>query len=119
MQIKKIIGSAIDDPKKGLLYLKHGLFSLWGDQDYKPFIILSRSRTGSNLLVSLLNSHPQIFCEGEIFGRLGVRSVDSVLARAFGRQASYLKLRVLRYFITIQTIIQIFLFLMILSALGV
>jgi len=30
------------------------------------FVILSASRCGSNLLVSLLNSHPRIQCEGEV-----------------------------------------------------
>lgn len=35
------------------------------------FIILGRSRTGSSFLVSLLNSSPQIACEGETLRRIG------------------------------------------------
>ena len=31
------------------------------------FMILSRGRSGSELLRSLLNSHPEIYCDGEIF----------------------------------------------------
>ena len=31
------------------------------------FVIFSLWRTGSNLLVNLLNSHPEVTCEGEIF----------------------------------------------------
>lgn len=33
----------------------------------KSFVIFGMGRTGSSLLVSLLNSHPQIRCEGELF----------------------------------------------------
>ncbi|MDY6992434.1 MAG: hypothetical protein SVR94_07485 [Pseudomonadota bacterium] len=32
------------------------------------FVLFFRPRSGSNLLVSLLNSHPQIYCDGEILG---------------------------------------------------
>ncbi|AFZ37812.1 sulfotransferase, putative [Stanieria cyanosphaera PCC 7437] len=38
-----------------------------GKRDYKKFLILCRSRTGSNFLVSLLQSHPQIRAFGEVF----------------------------------------------------
>ncbi len=33
----------------------------------KSFVIYGMERTGSSLLVNLLNSHPQIHCEGELF----------------------------------------------------
>lgn len=36
----------------------------------KNFVIFGMGRTGSSLLVSLLNSHPQICCEGELFRSL-------------------------------------------------
>jgi len=36
----------------------------------KKFIIISYSRTGSNFLVSLLNSHPNITCGGELLGKV-------------------------------------------------
>jgi LPS sulfotransferase NodH len=39
-----------------------------GQNDYQKFIILGRSRVGSNLLISYLNSHPNIFANGEFFG---------------------------------------------------
>ena len=41
--------------------------------DYTRFIILGRSRTGSNFLRGLLNSHPQIVTFGELF-----RNYDAV-----------------------------------------
>lgn len=37
------------------------------------FVIFSQGRTGSNLLESLVNSHPQILCEGEILSHNHVR----------------------------------------------
>lgn len=33
----------------------------------KNFVIFGMGRTGSTLLASLLNSHPQIYCDGELF----------------------------------------------------
>lgn len=38
-----------------------------GHSDYARFIILGRSRSGSNLLRGLLNAHPQVMAFGEIF----------------------------------------------------
>jgi len=40
---------------------------LRGQKDYTRFIILARSRTGSNFLRGLLNEHPQIVVLGELF----------------------------------------------------
>ena len=37
------------------------------DTDTKKFIILGQARTGSSLLKELLDSHPDIQCEGELF----------------------------------------------------
>ncbi len=44
-----------------------------GHTDYTKFIVLGRSRVGSNLLRSLLNDHPAIEAFGEVF-----RSPDSL-----------------------------------------
>ncbi len=41
---------------------------LKGNEQYQKFIVLGRSRVGSNLLISYLNSHPNIFGLGEMFG---------------------------------------------------
>lgn len=38
-----------------------------GHTDYTRFIILARSRTGSNFLRGMLNAHPQVLTYGEIF----------------------------------------------------
>ena len=34
----------------------------------QKFVLFFRPRAGSNLLCNLLNSHPEVFCDGEIFG---------------------------------------------------
>jgi len=41
--------------------------SIFGSGEYVKFIVISRSRTGSTLLINLLNSHPNICAEGEVF----------------------------------------------------
>lgn len=51
--------------------------------DYRKFIVLGRSRTGSNLVVSALNSHPSIECSGEVFAQLEGRTHDEVLSSVF------------------------------------
>ena len=38
----------------------------------RPFVILAAPRTGSNMLCTLLNSHPAITCHHEIFNPRGV-----------------------------------------------
>jgi LPS sulfotransferase NodH len=40
---------------------------LYGQSDYTPFIIMCRSRVGSNLLRGLLDAHQQVAIYGEIF----------------------------------------------------
>jgi len=47
------------------------------------FILVTNGRTGSELLVTLLNSHPDIVCEGEILAR----RVDAPLRYIAGRAA--------------------------------
>lgn len=42
----------------------------------KPFLIWFQHRSGSTHLVSLLNSHPEIKCKGEIFGCYRIGSAD-------------------------------------------
>ncbi|MCA9265021.1 MAG: sulfotransferase, partial [Planctomycetales bacterium] len=38
----------------------------------KRFVILAVPRTGSNLLCTLLNSHPEILCHHEVFNPQGI-----------------------------------------------
>lgn len=63
---------------------------VFGTQDYTPFIILSRSRTGSNLLNSSLGSHPKVHVKGEHFGHLGGDTIEKRHMQAFGKQPSWI-----------------------------
>lgn len=60
--------------------------------------MLSRSRTGSNLLISLLNSHPHIKAEGEIFSKLNGKNYKEVLAKAFSKQPYFVKAKGFKIF---------------------
>ena len=76
----------------------HKLISALGDNQFKRFIVLSRSRTGSNLLISLLNSHPNIHAEGEIFSKLSGRNYRKVLGKAFAKQPNYINAKGFKIF---------------------
>ena len=45
--------------------------------DYRRFIILSGPRTGSNYLLTMLRSHPNIYARGELFNRLCIFDYES------------------------------------------
>ncbi len=69
----------------------HHLPRVLKHRDYTRFIVLSRARTGSNLLISLLDSHPGIDAQGEIVKRLAGREADAVISRIFGEQPFFTK----------------------------
>lgn len=73
------IKKGILDPRraKKILQIRSKLFI--GHNNYLKFFILTRSRTGSNLLLSMLNSNPQIYTAGEIFRYLEGRSLQQIL----------------------------------------
>jgi len=60
---------------------------LFGRKDYVKFIVMTRSRTGSNLLISLLNSHKNINAQGEIFRRLNGRNAQNILSGIFPKKS--------------------------------
>jgi LPS sulfotransferase NodH len=62
-RVKDVI--RLRDPHVRNLALDFGLLA--GHQDYVKFFILGRSRTGSNFLRGLLNSHPHARVFGELF----------------------------------------------------
>jgi hypothetical protein len=63
-QIHKEIYTRYDEISSYLRALKH--LSNQNNENYPKFIILAHYRTGSTLLASLLNCHPQVFCDNEI-----------------------------------------------------
>lgn len=59
--------------------------------EYQKFIILARSRTGSNLLISYLNNHPSIIAETEIFRDLQGEKPEQMLSNLFRPYPSRIK----------------------------
>jgi LPS sulfotransferase NodH len=59
--------------------------TVWGAMPEHRFVILAQGRTGSTLLTSLLDSHPQIRCNDELLQRprlAPLRYVDQVARKA-------------------------------------
>jgi len=59
--------------------------------NYKKFIVLTRSRTGSNLLISMLDSHKAISAKGEIFQKLNGKKVVDILDHVFCKYSLNIK----------------------------
>jgi LPS sulfotransferase NodH len=78
--------------------LKSKFQSILKHKGFKEFIVLSRSRTGSNMLISFLNSHPHIQAEGEIFAKLGSKDPNDILSEVFAKQPLYVKARGFKIF---------------------
>tara|TARA_R110002124_G_scaffold287349_1_gene473554 strand:- start:6028 stop:6759 length:732 start_codon:yes stop_codon:yes gene_type:complete len=62
-----------------------------GHRSYRKFIVLTRSRTGSNLLISLLNAHQNIEAHGEIFARLHHKTSMEIWNNTFGIKRKWIK----------------------------
>ncbi|NJN94861.1 MAG: sulfotransferase [Anaerolineales bacterium] len=82
---------AIQQPGAAVEYLWHRAFSVFGHNDYKRFIVLGRPRIGSTWLISLLDSHPNIYARGEIFLKLNGRDYREILNRTFCKQPPHVK----------------------------
>ncbi len=63
----------------------------------KRFILFGRGRSGTTTLVSLLNSHPQIVCEGEILALPVFFPHQHVLARCANSGAAVYGCKILSY----------------------
>lgn len=59
--------------------------------NYEKFVIIARSRTGSNLLRSFLNSHPQIEAQDELFGELKGKSCHEIWENIFVKKNKSIK----------------------------
>lgn len=46
------------------------------DERPQPFLVVGLPRSGTTYLMTLLNSHPQVFCTGEQFNPYGVVGID-------------------------------------------
>jgi LPS sulfotransferase NodH len=98
ISIKESVINCARNPKKAASVISHKLLANFGHNKFRKFIVLTRSRTGSNLLLSLLNSHPNIYAEEEIFSKLGGRNHKDVLEKAFAKQPYFVKAKGFKIF---------------------
>lgn len=88
----EILKKAANNPQKAIKVLSHrARQSLTGHRDFKKVIVIGRARTGSNLLLSYLNSHPEIHMEGEIFAYQKGKSEQQILKRVYDNQPREIK----------------------------
>ncbi len=98
MSIANSVVRGIRNPKKAITVVTHRLLATVSHDKSRRFIVLSRSRTGSSMLISFLNSHRNIHADGEIFSKLSGRHYEDVLARAFSKQPFYVKAKGFKIF---------------------
>lgn len=65
--------------------------NLYGNKNYKKFVIISDSRTGSTLLMQLLNSHPNVITKGEEFKNLKGKSCRQIWNKIFRNRPRRIK----------------------------
>jgi len=98
MSEKGPIGKAIREPRKALSIVLHKFLAPVGHYDYRRFIVLTRDRTGSNMLIQTLKSHPNVDADYEIFAKLYGGAEQSILDKAFGKQPFYIKAKGFKIF---------------------
>ena len=64
---------------------------IFGDENYVTFIVLSIARTGSNLLRSYLNNHPDIHVEGEILKKINSSDSQKIIDNCWSPQPKHFK----------------------------
>lgn len=98
MSFREKLHRLLEEPDKIAKKVAHRGLSAVGTHSYRKFVVLSRSRTGSNMLIQSLNSHPQIAADYEIFAKLQDRAETDILARAYARQPFYIKAKGFKIF---------------------
>lgn len=75
--------------KKVYLFSTKNLLKIFGNRNYQKFVIITRSRTGSNFFISLLNSHPALEGHGEVYGNLAGQSVQEIWDGVFSKKGNW------------------------------
>lgn len=78
-------------PQRALNRLSYYGAKSFGSSDYTKFVILTRARSGSNFLLSLLDSHPQVYVRGEVFKWLKNKSYKREWNCHFSKQPFFIK----------------------------
>lgn len=77
--------------KRGIWKFKNIIERVGGQKKYTKFIIVTKSRTGSSLLTSYLDSHPEVRCFEEIFRRLGSSTTKQAWENIYGKRNKRVK----------------------------
>ncbi|MEO1253558.1 MAG: hypothetical protein AAFY41_01550, partial [Bacteroidota bacterium] len=64
---------------------------LFGTKRYKKIVLICAPRTGSNLLMSYLNTHPKIKMKGELFNFLEGDKIDKKWNHIFNKELPWIK----------------------------
>lgn len=91
-------------PNKGRYFKQFigylGNLAFWQSKPTTKFVIFAQGRTGSTLLVELLNNHPNIFCDEEILNKklygksLSIMPYLNGKARGCGKQVFGFKVKI-------------------------
>ncbi len=85
-QMAATIRKAARHPLRAASQARFLIASAAGHEDYMPFIVLAHARTGSNMLLSMLRSHPQVLVRGEVFARVKPDALHVTVERTFRRR---------------------------------
>ncbi len=85
MPAAKALRNAATNASRTVKILMRPVGRALGSRNYRPTILLSRSRSGSTLLLDMLNQHPRVDLHGEALGRVHSRSARSLVDQVFGR----------------------------------
>jgi len=86
------------EPRKATSILMHKMFAPVGHSNYRKFVVLTRDRTGSNMLIQALNAHPHIASDYEIFGKLCGQTEKSILEKCWSKQPFYIRAKGFKIF---------------------
>lgn len=64
---------------------------LFGGKAYRKIVVVGSARTGSNLLLSYLNSHRHVEVKGELFGYLEGKTCDEIWNSTFRKKVPWIK----------------------------
>ncbi|WP_424494761.1 sulfotransferase domain-containing protein [Salinimicrobium sp. GXAS 041] len=63
----------------------------FGNCNYGKFVVITRSRTGSNMLIKLISSHRSIQAYGELFNQTKDKNCEKIWTHTFSKRLNYVK----------------------------
>jgi LPS sulfotransferase NodH len=91
-RLENIIDSRVKGIKKQFKKLAVRIGNKWmGNFNYTKYVVITSPRTGSNLLVSLLSSHKNVYAYGELFNHIKNKSCRQIWNDTFSKKLPYIK----------------------------